>query len=194
MLSPRVGERRKQDAAIPIAVMLALQNTLARMRIVAEHAAFYFFLFCGRLRGFKGSKAGTCGKCTFVTEMRHISFLLSSANRNASKPTYHNPRSTLKTLIVFQRGGVTPGQIGVITPYDGQRKYVSDYMRRAGALASLLYESIEVASVDAFQGREKDFILVSCVRSSETQGIGFLSDHYVIIDIIVYYTHTNDIY
>merc|ERR1712032_928288 len=72
--------------------------------------------------------------------------------------------------------GVTPGQIGVITPYDGQKKYVSEYMRRAGALASALYESIEVASVDAFQGREKDFILVSCVRSSETQGIGFLSD------------------
>jgi regulator of nonsense transcripts 1 len=72
--------------------------------------------------------------------------------------------------------GVTPAQIGVITPYDGQRKYVSEYMRRSGALASALYESIEVASVDAFQGREKDFILVSCVRSSETQGIGFLSD------------------
>lgn len=67
-------------------------------------------------------------------------------------------------------------QIGVITPYDGQRKYVSDHMRRAGPLASTLYEAIEVASVDAFQGREKDFILVSCVRSSETQGIGFLSD------------------
>jgi len=74
------------------------------------------------------------------------------------------------------RMGVTPAQIGVITPYDGQRKYVSDYMRRAGALASSLYESIEVASVDAFQGREKEFILVSCVRSSESQGIGFLSD------------------
>lgn len=74
------------------------------------------------------------------------------------------------------RMGVTPGQIGVITPYDGQKKYVSEYMRRSGALASALYEAIEVASVDAFQGREKDFILVSCVRSSETQGIGFLSD------------------
>jgi len=74
------------------------------------------------------------------------------------------------------RLGVTPAQIGVITPYDGQKKYVSEHMRRSGALAHTLYEAIEVASVDAFQGREKDFILVTCVRSSETQGIGFLSD------------------
>lgn len=81
-----------------------------------------------------------------------------------------------KVVSHLLRMGVLPSQIGVITPYDGQKKYLSDYMRRAGALASLLYESIEVASVDAFQGREKDFILVSCVRSSETQGIGFLSD------------------
>jgi regulator of nonsense transcripts 1 len=81
-----------------------------------------------------------------------------------------------KVVTHLLRMGVTPAQIGVITPYDGQRKYVSEYMRRSGALASALYESIEVASVDAFQGREKDFILVSCVRSSETQGIGFLSD------------------
>jgi regulator of nonsense transcripts 1 len=81
-----------------------------------------------------------------------------------------------KVVTHLLRMGVTPAQIGVITPYDGQKKYVTEYMRRAGALSSVLYESIEVASVDAFQGREKDYILVSCVRSSETQGIGFLSD------------------
>jgi regulator of nonsense transcripts 1 len=81
-----------------------------------------------------------------------------------------------KVVTHLLRMGVTPPQIGVITPYDGQKKYVSEYMRRSGALASALYEAIEVASVDAFQGREKDYILVSCVRSSETQGIGFLSD------------------
>jgi regulator of nonsense transcripts 1 len=81
-----------------------------------------------------------------------------------------------KIVTHLLRMGVTPSQIGVITPYDGQKKYVTEYMRRAGALSSSLYDTIEVASVDAFQGREKDFILVSCVRSSETQGIGFLSD------------------
>jgi len=81
-----------------------------------------------------------------------------------------------KIVTHFFKMGVTPSQIGVITPYDGQKKYVSEYMRRAGPLSSSLYENIEVASVDAFQGREKDFILVSCVRASDSQGIGFLSD------------------
>jgi len=35
---------------------------------------------------------------------------------------------------------------------------------------------MEVASVDAFQGREKDYIILSCTRSNEHQGIGFLND------------------
>ena len=81
-----------------------------------------------------------------------------------------------------------PSQIGVITPYEGQRAYLASYMQYTGTLKRNLYDQIEIASVDAFQGthlatvalrrsgREKDYIVLSCVRSSEHQGIGFLGD------------------
>ena len=49
-------------------------------------------------------------------------------------------------------------------------------MQFNGSLKKDLYKEIEVASVDAFQGREKDYIILSCVRSNEHQGIGFLND------------------
>uniref|UniRef100_A0A6B2KXA7 Helicase ATP-binding domain-containing protein n=1 Tax=Arcella intermedia TaxID=1963864 RepID=A0A6B2KXA7_9EUKA len=54
---------------------------------------------------------------------------------------------------------------GVITPY-GQQLALLKTMFGG-------YEQVEVNTVDAFQGREKDFIIFSCVR---TDGIGFLSD------------------
>ena len=81
-----------------------------------------------------------------------------------------------KLVSHFLSGGVAPEQIGVITPYEGQRAYIVSYMQRNGSLQQKLYADIEVASVDAFQGREKDYIILSCVRSNERQGIGFLAD------------------
>ncbi|KAH9399077.1 ATP-dependent helicase NAM7 [Tyrophagus putrescentiae] len=65
---------------------------------------------------------------------------------------------------------------GIITPYEGQRAFLVQYMQHNGSYHTKLYMEIEVASVDAFQGREKDIIIFSCVRSNEHQGIGFLND------------------
>ncbi|KAL4083627.1 hypothetical protein QTP88_028943 [Uroleucon formosanum] len=76
----------------------------------------------------------------------------------------------------FLRCGVKPDQIGIITPYEGQRAYLVSYMQYQAPLPAKLYQKIEIASVDAFQGREKDFIIMSCVRFNENQGIGFLND------------------
>ncbi|VDN82417.1 unnamed protein product [Brugia pahangi] len=76
----------------------------------------------------------------------------------------------------FLKAGLKPEQIGIITPYEGQRSYIVQFMQTQGALHSKLYLEMEVANVDAFQGREKDIIIVTCVRSNDHQGIGFLND------------------
>jgi len=81
-----------------------------------------------------------------------------------------------KIITRFFKAGVLPSQIGIITPYEGQRSYIVSSMQTNGALRKELYKEIEVASVDAFQGREKDYIVLSCVRSNDHQGIGFLND------------------
>jgi len=115
------------------------------------------------------------------TPNKPMFFYISSGfeEMSSSGTSYLNrtEASTVEKIVShFLRGGVTPNQIGVITPYEGQRAYTVQCMQRNGSLRTQLYQQIEVASVDSFQGREKDFIILSCVRSNEHQGIGFLSD------------------
>lgn len=63
---------------------------------------------------------------------------------------------------------VQPEGIGIITPYNAQVRMLREMLRDAPA--------IEINSVDGFQGREKDVIVVSTVRASEAGTTGFLSD------------------
>lgn len=79
-------------------------------------------------------------------------------------------------ITAFLQSDVQPSHIGVVTPYEGQRTYLMNHMQMYGTLNKSLYESIEVASVDAFQGREKDYVIFSCVRSNDRQELGFLRD------------------
>jgi len=81
-----------------------------------------------------------------------------------------------KIVTKLFKSGVVPSQIGIVTPYEGQRSFVVNYMQYNGSMKKDLYKEIEVASVDAFQGREKDYIILTCVRSNDHLGIGFLSD------------------
>lgn len=75
------------------------------------------------------------------------------------------------------KDGVKPSQIGIITPYEGQRNYILQYMQmNSNSSNKEMYSDIEVVSVDAFQGREKDYIILSCVRANSQQMIGFLRD------------------
>ena len=104
---------------------------------------------------------------------------LGNEEISASGTSYLNrtEASNVEKIITrFFKAGVQPQDIGIITPYEGQRSYVVSSMQSTGTFKKENYKEIEVASVDAFQGREKDFIVLSCVRSNDHQGIGFLSD------------------
>ncbi|CAD7933886.1 unnamed protein product [Amoebophrya sp. A25] len=82
-----------------------------------------------------------------------------------------------KIIAYFLKARIQAHQIGVVTPYEGQRAYITTLLQRSAlTLNNRGFEEVEVASVDSFQGREKDFIILSCVRSNSNLGIGFLSD------------------
>ncbi len=73
----------------------------------------------------------------------------------------------MKLLETLLGNGISPANIAVITPYVAQVK----------KLRALCYgKGIETGSIDSFQGREKEVVILSLVRSNETGEVGFLSD------------------
>ena len=66
-------------------------------------------------------------------------------------------------------GGIKNQDIGVITPYNAQAKLL-----RKLFLSKQL--KLEVSTVDGFQGREKEVIIISAVRSNYRGEVGFLSN------------------
>lgn len=72
-------------------------------------------------------------------------------------------------ILMFVRANNVPEEkIGVISPYLLQRRLLERLIKDE-------YPKVEIKSVDGFQGREKDIIIVSFVRSNTQQLVGFLS-------------------
>jgi hypothetical protein len=73
-----------------------------------------------------------------------------------------------KKVCALLDAGVSAAQIGVITPYRAQVRLLRERLAHVPEL--------EIDSVDGFQGREKEAIVVSFVRSNPEGEIGFLAD------------------
>ncbi|KAJ5612108.1 hypothetical protein N7510_005302 [Penicillium lagena] len=65
------------------------------------------------------------------------------------------------------------GKIGIITPYKGQLREMK--MQFTARYGEDILKTVDFNTTDAFQGRESEVIIFSCVRASN-KGIGFLAD------------------
>ncbi|KAJ7507151.1 AAA domain-containing protein [Mycena galericulata] len=66
--------------------------------------------------------------------------------------------------------GVLPAQIAVISPYQAQVTLLTSLIRPQYG------PEVEIGTVDGMQGREKDAVIISLVRSNETREVGFLKE------------------
>jgi superfamily I DNA and/or RNA helicase len=66
--------------------------------------------------------------------------------------------------------GLAPTDLAVIAAYSAQARRLRDLLRAERALG------VEVGTVDGFQGREKEAVIVDLVRSNDTGELGFLAN------------------
>lgn len=65
--------------------------------------------------------------------------------------------------------GVKDEDIAIVTPYNAQVAILSSVLKEK-------YPGLELGSVDGFQGREKEAVIVSLVRSNAEREVGFLGE------------------
>jgi superfamily I DNA and/or RNA helicase len=90
-----------------------------------------------------------------------------------SDPSTSNPEQAARVAAEARRilsRGLPPSDLAVIAPYHAQVRLLRGLLEAERDLG------LEIATVDGFQGREKEAILVDLVRSNPDGEIGFLGD------------------
>jgi ATP-dependent RNA/DNA helicase IGHMBP2 len=91
--------------------------------------------------------------------------------RTADDPSTFNPSQAERTAAEARRllsRGLKPEHLAIITPYDAQARRLRDLLRDV--------DDLEIDTVDGFQGREKEAVIVDLVRSNTDAELGFLRD------------------
>ena len=104
-----------------------------------------------------------------------LAFLNIRGNEDVSdeQSVSNNVEAKLAIIIVkLLLGGksVQEQDIAIMTPYSAQSKLIKSLLKKATLL------NVEVPNIDAFQGREKEVIVLSLVRSNANHQLGFLDD------------------
>ena len=89
------------------------------------------------------------------------------AEANESKRNVNEAELAARKVRGLLEAGLAPEQIAVIAPYSAQVKLLRELLDVPG---------LEIDSVDGFQGREKEAVVFSMVRSNPEGDVGFLAD------------------
>ncbi|NXR71729.1 SETX helicase, partial [Pycnonotus jocosus] len=123
-------------------------------------------------RTLKTAKAIEENRCSSEWPFQpYLIFDVADGREERDNDSYSNPREVklvmeLIRTIKEKRKDLGLRRIGIITPYSAQKKKIQEQ------LDSVFKNNSpgEVDTVDAFQGREKDCIIVSCVRANSSEG------------------------
>lgn len=88
-----------------------------------------------------------------------------------SKFNYFEVEIIYDLLKKFENAGINLEEIGIISPYYDQIELITETIKNDFSKLP------EISTVDGFQGREKEIIIISNVRSNENFEIGFLDDY-----------------
>jgi ATP-dependent RNA/DNA helicase IGHMBP2 len=95
----------------------------------------------------------------------------------SSEPGSQSLRNPGEAALVFARAqellgaGLTGRELAIIAPYSAQAALLRELTQELPTFAE-----VEIDTVDAFQGREKDAILLTLTRSNAEGSLGFLTD------------------
>lgn len=94
--------------------------------------------------------------------------------RDETKSRYNPDEAELvaQQARLLQMHGVDSSDIGIITAYSAQISEITDALRNEDVEDP---DTIEIDTIDSFQGAEREAIIVSFVRSNEAHASGFLA-------------------
>ncbi|XP_067279043.1 probable helicase senataxin isoform X2 [Pseudorasbora parva] len=114
-------------------------------------------------------------RCSFSWPFKPYKvFDVTDGREMKERDSFINPKEVSLVLLLLKLLGEKQSvRVGVITPYSAQKQRILDAIRGSG----INRLQVDVDTVDGFQGREMDCIIVSCVRASSEMGsIGFVGN------------------
>jgi predicted DNA helicase len=125
----------------------------------------------GKNRRGNGEEDMELGECVLhMVDTTGLEMFERQDEENASYSNDGESEAVVKHVRDLLDLGLCQKDIGVIAPYSAQVSLLKQLCSNENL------KDVEVSTVDGFQGREKEAIILSTVRSNESSTVGFLAD------------------